>query len=424
MPRPRKSAIVPADAGKAPASAAAVPPASNRADPESRKNRVKGSGCLFRRGKYWCVRWMVNGKVYNCSTKESNRRKAEDKAREILAPFQTRNEEEILETLTARVEGLRRAANALPMEKAWDKFDSNLARKEVSPLVNRIYRARFFAFVDWMHRNRPGVAELRAVTDEDAQAFMRDIRAAKSPKTFNDYRSVLSQVWRILADEAGLDSNPWQKIRPLERETHTRRELSVEELASVIERTDGEMRVLFALGIYTGLRLGDCLALDWGAVDFVRGFIQWTPRKTKKHGTIVRIPLFPALGRILAEKPKSKRHGVILPGLAADYERCNPQFCRQVKAIFEASGISTQTDTTRSNPITGTKRKAVDVGFHSFRHTFVSLCANAGVPLAIVQAIVGHTNAAMTSHYFHVSDTALKSALSALPDVTRPAAAA
>ena len=42
-----------------------------------------------------------------------------------------------------------------------------------------------------------------------------------------------------------------------------------------------------------------------------------------------------------------------------------------------------------------------------------------------MQAIVGHTNAAMTSHYFHVSDDALRGAVAALPDVftAGPAAA-
>ncbi len=58
-----------------------------------------------------------------------------------------------------------------------------------------------------------------------------------------------------------------------------------------------------------------------------------------------------------------------------------------------------------------------DVSFHSLRHTFVSLAANAGVPLAIVQAIVGHSNPAMTRHYFHESTDALKNAVATLPDV-------
>ena len=44
---------------------------------------------------------------------------------------------------------------------------------------------------------------------------------------------------------------------------------------------------------------------------------------------------------------------------------------------------------------TGT-RAVVEVGFHSLRHTFVSLCRAAGAPLSVVEAIVGHASPAMT----------------------------
>ena len=243
----------------------------------------------------------------------------------------------------------------------------------------------------------------------------------KAPKTFNDYRALLLMVWRTLDREAGLDGfNPWQGIKTLDRETHNRRELTVEELARVVGPLEGEMRVLFAIGIYTGLRLGDCVNLSWGAVDLVRGFIQWTPHKTKKHGTVVRIPLFPALASILAETPARKRRGLILPELAEEYGRHTSYTSERVAKVFRDAGIVTQGDTGRANPKhTQTTRKAIEVGFHSLRHTFVSLCANAGVPLHIVQAIVGHTNEAMTQHYFHVSDDALRGAVAVLPDVFR-----
>ena len=389
------------------------------------KSRKKGAGTLVLRGKVFEARWRVNGKLYSRTTGETTRREAEKKLAEFVAPFQLKGEEETLEALAARVEGARRNASALPIAEAWRAFDSSLARRPCSALVNRIYESRFSAFADWMRANRPAAVALADVDAEAAQAFMQEIRAKHSAKTFNDYRALLSQMWRILDGDAGLKGrNPWKDIAPLVRDTHTRRELTVEELERAVASVDGEMRLLFALGIYTGLRLGDCLALDWGAVDLVRGFVQWMPHKTAAHGTRVRIPLFPALARILEETPPARRRGLLVPGLAADYERCNPQFCRRVKAIFEAAGIATQSETNRANPKTGTARKAVDVGFHSFRHTFVSLCANAGVPLHIVQAIVGHSNAAMTAHYFHVSDDALRGAVAALPDVTAPHAAA
>lgn len=151
----------------------------------------------------------------------------------------------------------------------------------------------------------------------------------------------------------------------------------------------------------------------------VRGFIQWTPHKTKKHGTVVRIPLFPALAAILGETPERKHRGLVLPGLAEEYGRSNYYTSERVRKVFAAAGIETQGETGRVNPKSKTARKAVEVGFHSLRQTFVSLCANAGVPLHIVQAIVGHTNEAMTQHYFHVSDDALRGAVAVLPDVFR-----
>jgi len=45
----------------------------------------------------------------------------------------------------------------------------------------------------------------------------------------------------------------------------------------------------------------------------------------------------------------------------------------------------------------------------------VSLAANAGVPLPVVQAIVGHATSAMTRHYYHENEDALRRAVAALP---------
>ena len=62
---------------------------------------------------------------------------------------------------------------------------------------------------------------------------------------------------------AKIPANVWDGIKK-RREVHTRRrELTVEELGRVVTRLKGEMRVLFAVGIYTGLRLGDCSMLEW-----------------------------------------------------------------------------------------------------------------------------------------------------------------
>ena len=64
--------------------------------------------------------------------------------------------------------------------------------------------------------------------------------------------------------------------------------------------------------------------------------------------------------------------------------------------------------------ITSSRERRADCRI-SRRHTFVSFAANAGVPLHIVQSIVGHESTAMTRHYYHENITALKSAVAAIP---------
>lgn len=420
--------------------------ANNPATKQGRKTarRAKGSGTIERHGRTWRAVWRVDGEIFTRSTGTSNKREAEEKLKEFVAPYAMKAEARkdaraakkaegagltaTASTLSASAKKKRADAGrlAMPLSKAWSAFTSSLTRKPVSAGTARMYEAQWDTFMRWMKENRPAVVGVADVDSETAQEFMRDVKACWSPKTFNNYRALLAMVWTVLDKEgAGLDgANPWRSISPMERDTHVRRELTVEELARVVGPLDGEMRVLFAVGIYTGLRLGDAVNLTWGAVDLVRGFIQWTPHKTKKHGTVVRIPLFPALRAILAETPARQRRGLILPELAEEYGRSSSYTSERVKRVFEDAGIDTQGDTGRANPKhTKTTRKAVEVGFHSLRHTFVSMAANAGVPLHIVQAIVGHTNTAMTTHYFHVSDDALRGAVNVLPNVFNAPAA-
>ena len=80
-----------------------------------------------------------------------------------------------------------------------------------------------------------------------------------------------------------------------------------------------------------------------------------------------------------------------------------------LRKIFNGAGI------TMSVHVEGRKRKHVLASFHSLRHTFVSISANAGVPLPVVQSIVGHCSSAMTRHYYHENEDALRAAVEAIP---------
>jgi integrase len=55
-------------------------------------------------------------------------------------------------------------------------------------------------------------------------------------------------------------------------------------------------------------------------------------------------------------------------------------------------------------------RKAAGLGsarFHDLRHTYITRTAEAGVPLPVIQAQVGHLSAAMVAYYTHISQGAI-----------------
>jgi integrase len=170
-------------------------------------------------------------------------------------------------------------------------------------------------------------------------------------------------------------------------------------------------------GIYTGLRLGDCCRLAWESVNLERQVIQVVPEKTKKHthGRFVTIPIH---SQLLAELQGMHDNGLsrdnaltgfVNPKVADMYLNRKWQLDEGLRRIFKAANI------TMSVRVEGRSRKMVVASFHSLRHTFVSLSANAGVPLPVVQSIVGHTSTAMTRHYYHENLDALRSAVAAIP---------
>ena len=59
----------------------------------------------------------------------------------------------------------------------------------------------------------------------------------------------------------------------------------------------------------------------------------------------------------------------------------------------------------------------MDASFHSLRHTAVSLLKDAGIPDAVVMALVGHESAAMSHRYTHVGKDALAKAAKSLPEI-------
>ena len=65
------------------------------------------------------------------------------------------------------------------------------------------------------------------------------------------------------------------------------------------------------------------------------------------------------------------------------------------------------------------RRASSEVSYHSLRHTATSPMKNAGISPAVVQDIIGHDSAEMSTHYTHIEGDAKRKALNSMPDISK-----
>ena len=408
--------------------------------------REKGMGNLQReKSGRWTMRVGIDGKRYCRSTRTKDRDQAERVLQRFLAPF-----------------GL--GEHRLPLADVWLEYVKSPNRNELAQATLNGKRNTWMQFAKWMEHFYLPVKDLGGITSDMIAEYLACVRAEVCASTYNTRVCILREIFRVLADKAGLESDPWEGVRLRPDDSHSRRELTIEELRRLLDAakkvgssscaphiasplelaplggysltsgkdsasplfcaslTSGkdsasplnEWYKLMLIGIYTGLRLGDCCRLDWSQISIAQGVIQLVPRKTRRHHQrLVTIPIHPALGRaLISEEVESfplLRSGPVLPMIAEMYARSRWQVSHELSRIFRAANIQT------SVRLEGRHRRTPEATFHSLRHTFVSFAANAGVPLHIVQSIVGHESTAMTRHYYHENLAALKSAVAAIP---------
>ncbi len=361
--------------------------------------REKGMGNLQREksGRY-TARISVNGVRMSRSTRTRNYKQAEAFLMRMLAPY-------------------GRGERIIPFADVWQQYERSLTRRELCASTLRAKKNIWFRFAAWIDDNHPEVKQLKFLLPEMVAEYLRVIRPGISATTYNNRVCVLREIYHILAEEAGIKDDPWRGIKLLADDSHARREFTRKELARILtaaEEAGKHWNILFCLGMYTGLRLGDCCTLEWARVNFEREIIQVIPRKTRRHahGVPVTIPIHPELMELLKSVTEDDEH-FVLPTLAQWYQ--SEEHWRigyGLEQIFRAAGIKT------SVRIDGRKTATPDATFHSLRHTFVSFSANAGVPLPVVQSIVGHSSTAMTRHYYHENEEALRRAVAAVPGIT------
>ncbi len=149
--------------------------------------------------------------------------------------------------------------------------------------------------------------------------------------------------------------------------------------------------------LYTGIRLGELLALTWDDIDFNSNLL--TINKTSYSAKV------DGKTQIIVDKPKTKKSNRVIP--------LPNQLVKLLKIIKKKSN-SKYVITTRNSGMVGNRSyqrtfkfilKKVNVpyrNFHSLRHTFATNAIELGMDVKTLAEILGHTNAMITlNRYSH-----------------------
>ena len=357
----------------------------------------------------------------------------------------------------------------------WDDFIAFMAASypDVITLAN-IRRKHAEEYIQYLREKGRFNNEVKSGSKK---AYKAPSKLAAS--TINVYHQTFMEIFELLEEDAGIIENPFSKIPKLKKESEEREAFTEGELRLIRDNLDSFVKPLFIIAIATALREGDICTLKWREINFDLSIIK--RKKMRKTGRGVEIPIMPPLKKYLLElkslaDTEEKQSGYlpvnfvcrtkagkeykdynllsatektikisdssvraeiaisalteesksgiqpiidelkhnktyVLP-LHAKMYLCNRAgVSYRVKSFLERIGI-----TTTVKP-EGRSRSVSIKDLHSCRHTFCYYAGMYGIPLAVVQSIVGHMSEEMTKHYSdHATREAKRAKMELLPD--------
>ncbi|MEW6078573.1 MAG: site-specific integrase [Thermodesulfobacteriota bacterium] len=145
--------------------------------------------------------------------------------------------------------------------------------------------------------------------------------------------------------------------------------------------------LIMKLALFTGMRRGEILKLQWQDVDLQKGFIFLAD---PKGGQSQKLPLSPAAVEVLKQCPRHKTSLYVFPGRHGGKRATTKRLIDKLK---NEAGLPDD-----FRPL------------HGLRHVYASTLVESGVDLYRVQKLLTHKSTAMTQRYSHLKDETLRSA--------------
>lgn len=378
--------------------------------------------------EFFHYRFMLAGKTYSgVCTGCSDIASAQKFEMEIKEKVQDLKRQKSVKALVENFAHELSGGEKIPIENGFVEFTKRPSRKKSAEKHRAAKESRYNDFVEFVKFTLPDRHYLSDIKEHDAElyiSFLREHGRFKkntgaeseqlSPQTLNRHLEELKSIFSVLSKRAGIIENPFACIQAIDEsgsEEAGREAFTEDEIEVILSKADQFMLPIFKIGLFTAFREGDIATFRWSDILWDRQIIR---RKLLKTGVVVEVPIMAPLAEFLKEQ-FGRHEEYVLPEHAEMYQKNPSGISYRVKKFLEEEcGIVT------TKRIEGRSRAASIKDVHSLRHTFCYFAGVAGIPLVIVQSIVGHMTPEMTAHYMAHADIKTKrDMMNLMPNFTK-----
>lgn len=227
------------------------------------------------------------------------------------------------------------------------------------------------------------------------QRFCTDIMQKDGAKasSVNQYCSVLRLILDMAVQERVIGSNPMQSFKRIKADKANKKVLTDKEINMILDESvlpAGWERMAILVGVFTGLRLMDVMALKWSNIDFQNATLTAIPQKTER---VITLPLSSYL--------------------VSEFARYKESNTSKEDHLFYGGEISHQAGVKFSNHFIKLFKKIgmPDTSFHCLRHTNATRLTEIIQDVSVTSKLLGHANLNTTMTYIHRGIDAQKEAV-------------
>ncbi|MGU7943077.1 tyrosine-type recombinase/integrase [Streptococcus suis] len=275
------------------------------------------------------------------------------------------------------------------------------------------------------------VDNVAKLTYEDIYQFREHLRRKVaqnsdnplSTNTINKIMILLKKIFDVGLRKGYYATNPVKLLKKLPIEKTKMQFWTVEEFQqflTLFEPEEYNIKLLFTLLFFTGLRLGEALALTWQDIDFSTNTIHITKSVYVNKG----------VSYISSTKTKAGTRRIIINKKLSQELQYWQQQQKHLLEQFTSDSLTLQVF--QSNPLTITKnaiekqyKKILErddtlkkIRIHDFRHSHASLLINQGEDYLVVKERLGHASITTTiDTYSHLYPSKQKALADKLDDL-------